>query len=214
MEKFLNNLYSYDNFGIYLIIAILILIVLFFVVLFFGRKDKKNRELEETKRLEKLNPDLFKIDEPVKEEPIKIEEEIVPIIKEDVNTKETENKESQIETNKIEIPNVEPQVIETSSVTPVTSMETTSTEIAESKEPITMTPDAVVPILEKIEEKPLIVEEENFKLPDVPNFNLEEIEESVEEIKEEAKEDDISEKVEEKVEVAPIEKNVEIFSSV
>ena len=63
MDNFLNNLYSYDNFGIYLIIAIVILVILFFLILFFGKKDKKNRELEETKRLQKLNPDLFKLDD-------------------------------------------------------------------------------------------------------------------------------------------------------
>ena len=63
MDNFLNNLYSYDNFGIYLIIAIVILVILFFLILFFGKKDKKNRELEETKRLQKLNPDLFKMDD-------------------------------------------------------------------------------------------------------------------------------------------------------
>ena len=63
MDNFLDNLYSYDNFGIYLIIAIVILVILFFLILFFGKKDKKNRELEETKRLQKLNPDLFKLDD-------------------------------------------------------------------------------------------------------------------------------------------------------
>ena len=80
MEKFLDNLYSYENFGIYLIIAIVVLIILFFVVLFFGKKDKKIRELEETKRLEKLNPDLFKLDEPKKEDELEIKERLFRVI--------------------------------------------------------------------------------------------------------------------------------------
>ena len=70
MNEFMNKMYSYDNFGIYLILAIVILVILFFVILFFGKKDKKNRELEETKRLEKLNPDLFKDDS--KEEKVEV----------------------------------------------------------------------------------------------------------------------------------------------
>lgn len=184
MDNFLNNLYSYDNFGIYLIIAIVILVILFFVILFFGKKDKKNRELEETKRLEKLNPDLFKIDNA--EKPIeniednKIEEEIKPIINE---------------------PTIEPEVA-----------------IVEEKEEIT-TPDLTIenePILEKEEEKPLIIMDENENLPEVPLYNPQEIKKEVEEIKvaetkEEPVENIVIETKEEEKSTVP---NMEIFSSV
>ncbi len=52
MQEFFNNLYSIENFTLYLIIAIAVLVVLFIIVLFMGKKDQK---LEETKRLEKLS---------------------------------------------------------------------------------------------------------------------------------------------------------------
>ena len=55
MEEFLTKLYSYENFSTYLIIAIIVLIILFFVILFFGNKDKKEREIEATKKLMKIN---------------------------------------------------------------------------------------------------------------------------------------------------------------
>lgn len=54
---FIYKLYNYDNFTLYLTIAIVVLIILFFVVLVFGKKDQK---LEETKRLQKIDLDLFK----------------------------------------------------------------------------------------------------------------------------------------------------------
>ena len=51
---FLEKLYSNENFGIYLVIAIAVLVVLFFIVLFLGKKDeKKTKELMEAKEKEK-----------------------------------------------------------------------------------------------------------------------------------------------------------------
>jgi hypothetical protein len=73
MADFLNNLYSNPNFAMYLIIAIIVLVIVFVLVLLLGKKDKK---LEETKRLEKINQDTFK----ETSEPVKLEsgEEKVP----------------------------------------------------------------------------------------------------------------------------------------
>ena len=51
---FLEKLYSNENFGLYLVIAIAVLVVLFFVVLFLGKKDeKKTKEVQEAKEKEK-----------------------------------------------------------------------------------------------------------------------------------------------------------------
>lgn len=49
--KFLESLYSNDNFGIYLFAIIALFVILFFVILFFGKKDEKkskNPKLETT----------------------------------------------------------------------------------------------------------------------------------------------------------------------
>ena len=55
MEEFLNNLYSYEYFGFYLIVSIIVLVLLFIIILFFGKKDQKVREIEATKKLQNGN---------------------------------------------------------------------------------------------------------------------------------------------------------------
>lgn len=190
MDNFLNNLYSYDNFGIYLIIAIVILVILFFLILFFGKKDKKNRELEETKRLQKLNPDLFKLDdekdkvESIPENKIE-EEEIKPIINEE---------ESIIDNG--------PTIIDEN---------ISENNEAEEIKPI-LTKEEEKPLV--IEEEPLIIEEKKEEeLPEIPAYNPSEIAKEVEEIKEENKEVEHINEPEEKVEKTTTP-NVEVFSSV
>lgn len=190
MDNFLNNLYSYDNFGIYLIIAIVILVILFFLILFFGKKDKKNRELEETKRLQKLNPDLFKLDdekdkvESIQENKIE-EEEIKPIINEE---------ESIIDNG--------PTIIDEN---------ISENNEAEEIKPI-LTKEEEKPLV--IEEEPLIIEEKKEEeLPEIPAYNPSEIAKEVEEIKEENKEVEHIDDPEEKVEKTTTP-NVEVFSSV
>lgn len=65
--EFIKNLYNSDNFTLYLTIALIVLVILFFVVLIFGKKD----QLEETKRLQKIETDdAFKKEE---KEPVKVE---------------------------------------------------------------------------------------------------------------------------------------------
>ena len=69
MKDFIFNLYSNDNFTVILTIILVILVIAFFIVLFFGKKDKK---LQETQRLQKLN-NAFK--EETKEEKIEVPKE-------------------------------------------------------------------------------------------------------------------------------------------
>lgn len=190
MDNFLNNLYSYDNFGIYLIIAIVILVILFFLILFFGKKDKKNRELEETKRLQKLNPDLFKLDdekdkvESIQENKIE-EEEIKPIINEE---------ESLVDNG--------PTIIDEN---------ISENNEAEEIKPI-LTKEEEEPLV--IEEEPIKIEEKREEeLPEIPAYNPSEIAKEVEEIKEENKEVEHINEPEEKVEKTTTP-NVEVFSSV
>lgn len=190
MDNFLNNLYSYDNFGIYLILAIVILVILFFLILFFGKKDKKNRELEETKRLQKLNPDLFKLDdekdkvESIQENKIE-EEEIKPI----------KNEEESLVDNGPTI--IDENISE-------------NNEVEEIK-PI-LTKEEEKPLV--IEEEPIKIEEKKEEeLPEIPAYNPSEIAKEVEEIKEENKEVEHINEPEEKVEKITTP-NVEVFSSV
>ncbi len=65
MQEFLEKLYNYEYFGIYLMISIAVLVLLFIIVLFFGKKDKKVREIEATKKLqlEQANTDAFKVED-------------------------------------------------------------------------------------------------------------------------------------------------------
>ena len=65
--NFIYELYKNESFTTYLIIALIILVVLFVVVLIYGKKDQK---LEETKKLQKIDPDAFKEN---KKEPEKVE---------------------------------------------------------------------------------------------------------------------------------------------
>lgn len=53
--EFLYKLYDNEYFGLALIIVIAILVLLFLLILFLGKKDEKNRKLEETRRLELEN---------------------------------------------------------------------------------------------------------------------------------------------------------------
>ena len=84
---FIYELYQNDNFVLYLTIALVILIILFVVVLFLGKKDKK---LEETRKLQKIDVDGFKEE---KAEPVKVE---IPI-KEDIIEEDKKNIEPIIE---------------------------------------------------------------------------------------------------------------------
>lgn len=53
--EFLEQLYSNENFGLYLVIAIAVLVVLFFIVLFMGKKDQKASSVANEKTTEPVN---------------------------------------------------------------------------------------------------------------------------------------------------------------
>ena len=218
MEEFLNKLYNYEYFGMYLMIAIAVLVLLFIIVLFFGKKDQKKREIEETRKLQQINnTDAFKEESNVESVEVPKEE-----VKEPVVTQE------QLENDTIIVPNI-------NDLTADVKDEVNNIEMPEPilpKEEVNEEPlniefnDAsdfsnekmesiAEPVLDKIEEKPLVFnddaseEEPTFTMPednnteptvplvDVPDFNLDEISSEVEEIKKES-----------------VTKPTEIFSSV
>jgi hypothetical protein len=218
MNEFMSKMYSYDNFGIYLICAIVILVILFFVILFFGKKDKNNRELEETKRLEKLNLDLFKEDSKEEKLETKEDSEVTPITNEI-----TEEPILPIVDNSPEVPHIEDSLVP----------EVPTEENKDILEPINLNSNE--PILEKEEEKPLefnnlfssgVLEEEevnidqpsspveeptnndNIELPEIPEFKEEEIKLDIDHILNNEKPNETLEKNTEP------EKNVQVFSSV
>jgi len=233
MEDFLNNLYNNEYFGFYLIIAIIVLIILFLVILFFGKKDQRKREIEATKKLQQINADAFKEEQteiklevneintnnledtivvPEIEAPTlnnisdnEIPEPVIPAV-------EIETQEPVIEpVIEPEIPEVEIPIMET----PVVEMEVPVFEEEKVLEeaPIIVEPKIEIeeePLLERIEEKPLIFEdttkfgtefinevletpqqeeinEEPIKteIPEieVPVFNFDEVVKDVEEVK-------------------------------
>lgn len=195
MEELLNKLYSYEYFGIYLTISIVVLVILFFVILFFGKKDKKEREIIATKKLQQINEEAFK--EESIEEKVEVNEtnEITNVeqnvISEEVNEMPLVEEVPSImntieETNDFDIPEpVLPVVEENNEVLNINETEEQQEEVVEEESVIN---EEFSPILEKIEEKPLI-------------FNDEEIEEPVVPVIEQINENNVLEKVEEEIEV-------------
>lgn len=194
MEEFLNNLYSYEYFGFYLIVSIIVLVLLFIIILFFGKKDQKVREIEATKKLQQINADAFKEEENAEKLEIKNENKledtiVVPNIEEvpTLNGMEEDN----------EIP--EP-------IIPV--QEEIKIEEQQLQEPVFEEPKLEIdeePLLERVEEKPLAIDNTNIFTNDfvkelveepkqeivenndeeieVPKFNFDEIVKDVEEVK-------------------------------
>ena len=76
--EFLYKLYDMEYFAVGLLIVIAILVFLFLLILFFGKKEEKERKLEETKKLE-LEKNGFKEVEEVKEE-LKVPEIPQPVL--------------------------------------------------------------------------------------------------------------------------------------
>lgn len=226
MEQFLNKLYSYEYFGTYLMISIIVLILLFIIILFFGKKDQKKREIEETKKLQQINNEENTFKEDSLENKVEIEN----------NTENVEEKEVLEDT--IVVPNVENLEInenlnEESLNTEDPIMETLTNNVEntfdkpldipeileeDNTDLVTVIPEVDLndveinePILDKIEEKPIIFDnfvnnEEQNKLPE---FNFDDIVENIGTVE--------NENVEVNNEVNNIEESVkspEIFSSV
>lgn len=196
MEEFLNTIYSYEYFGFYLILAIIVLVILFLMILFFGKKDQKNREIEATKKLEQINADAFKEED----------------MKEPLELSDVENKTFD---DTIVVPNVNEMptlnYVEEAEEIPEPILPIME-NISEVKEENT---NVYEPILEKVEEKPLVFDntnvlnvvedikenssEETIVVPKVeetikeespafvPNFDFESIMKDIEEVKVEEK---------------------------
>lgn len=194
MEEFLNNLYSYEYFGFYLIVSIIVLVLLFIIILFFGKKDQKVREIEATKKLQQINADAFREEETEEKLEIKTESKledtiVVPNI-EDVPT-----------LNGMEEDNEIPEPV-------IPVQEEIKVEEQQVLEPIFEEPKIEIdeePLLERVEEKPLAIDNTNIFTNDfvkelveepkqeivenneeeieVPKFNFDEIVKDVEEVK-------------------------------
>ena len=155
MEEILNKLYSYEYFNLYLISAIVVLVILFFVILFVGKKDKKEREIETTKKLEKINnEDAFKSES--NETPLEFADKsleddtiMIPTIgdlnEQPINNELNDNMtfDSVSVDNDIKEPEMNMDNFDVPSINSVID-----------------NPISDEPILEKVEEKPLVVEED------------------------------------------------------
>lgn len=207
MEEFLNQLYNYEHFGFYLILAIIILIVLFLLILFFGKKDKKEREIEATKKLQQINGDF--VEEENVEEEIKEETLEDTIVMPSVDDMPLMN--SVTDNNEIPEPVLPEELME--------SVQEVAEEVNEidtfdfSEQEIKIEEEEEQPILDRVEERDLVLgntnvfanafieeepKEEIKEEISVPDFNFEEIKKEVEETKVEK----------------PISRGPQIFSSV
>lgn len=186
MEEFLDKLYSNEYFGFYLIIAIIVLIILFLIILFFGKKDQRKREIEATKKLQQINVDTFKEESNgVKlegavlaqnnlENTIVVPEADVPTI-DSISDNEIpepvipaiENISEEPVTEVTEVQNIEPIVetlVEPVIETPQVEIEVPVFEEQKVVEEATMIAEPEIeineePLLERIEEKPLMFED-------------------------------------------------------
>lgn len=207
MEEFLNQLYNYEHFGFYLILAIIILIVLFLLILFFGKKDKKEREIEATKKLQQINGDF--VEEENVEEEVKEETFEDTIVMPSVDDMPLMN--SVTDNNEIPEPILPEELME--------SVQEVAEEVNEidtfdfSEQEIKIEEEEEQPILDRVEERDLVLgntnvfasafieeepKEEIKEEISVPDFNFEEIKKEVEETKVEK----------------PISRGPQIFSSV
>lgn len=209
IEKFLNNLYSYEYFGLYLLISIIVLVILFIIILFFGKKDQKIREIEATKKLQQINNDAFKEDsisenlqinnEPLDNTIVVPRIEDIPVINNVEENNEIPEPIIPMENN-INISETVSNNINKNSEQIMSIEENTNKEkIEQIKEE-----NDFEPILDPIEEKPLAIDNTNIfnsKFSDevikmeneeikpvieeveVPEFNFDEVIKEVEEVK-------------------------------
>lgn len=225
-EKILEQLYSYEYFGVYLTISIVVLVILFFVILFFGKKDQREREKTATLKLQQINNEAFK--EEITEEKLEITEEnklendtiIVPNI--NTFTEEVEEIPEPVLPTMDNVESIANYNEPTLVMDPVEENQITK-EIIEPTFPSVPEQTLIMdtPILSEKEETPLVIN--NFEsvksevevpviesvsdiLPkeeqeeiEVPTFNFDEIIKTVEETKDEEK---------------PVAKGPQIFSSV
>lgn len=169
MEDILNKIYSYEYFGFYLILAIIVLVVLFLIILFFGKKDQKNREIEATKKLQQISEDTFKEEETSKE--LEINDSIKEGVLEDT----------------IVVPNIE----EVPTLNYIEDNEEIPEPVLPKEEVKNVIEDTTImePLLEKVEEKPLVFENTNV-------FNNEFVNEVKHEEVKDVKEEVINEEIE------------------
>ena len=156
MKEFIHDLYSNENFAIYLGAIIFVLLIAFFVVFFLGKKDKE--KLEKTRKLEALNKNTFKeVTTPVAVETVKEEEKkhVLEAVKEPEVEESVILNEPYVENNAQPI--VTPPVVET----PVSSVETTKIE---PENDIPVVPFSVPEAMEAPKEEP---QEPQYIIPEL-----------------------------------------------
>lgn len=193
MVDFLNKLYSYQYFGLYLIISIIVLVILFIIILFFGKKDQKVREIEATKKLQQINSDAFKEESEIQKVEVSKQNEellndtiIVPTINNEGDVMKT------VEEDKEEI--IEPILPSVEDIKPLEFNEETKEEIVsvnnevEVKKEDTLvneTEEVITPLLDKIEEKPFIFSDVSENIEHIEEVEVPKIEQVSEEINKE-----------------------------
>lgn len=164
LQQLLNKLYSYENFGTYLSVAIGVLIVLFIIILFAGKKDQKNREFEATKKLEQVGLEAFKQENEYKS--IEIDKNIpAPVV---APTEAPKLDDTVVLPSIDEINSVEEEIPEP--VLPVSTPEVESEPINEFPEVDINEPVIEQPVLEPSVEIPKFEDTNYFSSP-LPDYN-------------------------------------------
>ena len=163
MKEFLDKLYSYENFGLWLMISIIILVLLFIVILFLGKKDKKNREIEATRKLQQLNDEnAFKEEskvEAVETKEVKQEEPVVNLNDKPLEAPLINN----VEVNNAEV-KPEVPVQEEAPIISLSELDKKNEKLNQNNE---ITKEFTAPILDAIQEE--------IKLPDIEISNANEV---------------------------------------
>ncbi len=163
MKEFLDKLYSYENFGLWLMISIIILVLLFIVILFLGKKDKKNREIEATRKLQQLNDEnAFKEEskvDTVETKEVKQEEPVVNLNDKPLEAPLINN----VEVNNVEV-KPEVPVQEEAPIISLNELDKKNEELNQNNE---ITKEFTAPILDAIQEE--------IKLPDIEISNANEV---------------------------------------
>ena len=222
MNEMLEKLYSYEYFGLYLLLSIIVLVLLFLVVLFFGKKDKVKREIEATRKLELINAEAFKEEEIKDAVEVKVNDEL---------TKDNELENAPVINNESTI--FDEPLLERIEEKPLKLEDTLIFNMNNEVKKEEVIDNTLVKEEENIivnevtnNKEEQEVEEFNFETMEVPVFNLEEIVKDVENVKNTSTQNSYSkgpqifssvyvpekkEEIPEKVEV-PVEKALEDIS--
>lgn len=227
ISTFLDKIYSYEYFAPIIFGLTAFLIVLFFIILFFGKKDEREKELEQTKKLELASLNAFSDEEIAKELTIEAEEKENPFEKIQEIVEEEQSFEEKYNFPELDLgPTIEMPSIEEQSFTEKYDFPKFDIDVEENKpyvEASKIESEKLAPILDPIENDALVFgnsvdkekspEEIKNKFSSLATSIEDELS-NIEKMIEESHQESTPEKKEEQPVVKNIPGSKQIFSSV